>query len=54
MYVLWTHQKTYSHLSDNRGGWNKYGGGAKAAKLINVEVGKTKCINAINLEWRKI
>ena len=29
----------YSHLSNNRGGWNKREGGAKAAKSINVEVG---------------
>ena len=29
----------YSHLPNNRGGWNKHGGGAKAAKSINVEVG---------------
>ena len=30
---------TYSHLSNNREGWNKRGGGAKAAKSINIEVG---------------
>ena len=36
----------YSHLSNNRGGWNKRGGEAKIAKSlnmgagINVEVGK--------------
>ena len=35
----------YSHLSNNRGGWNKRGGGAKVAKPINVEVG-------INVEGR--
>ena len=29
----------YSHLSNNRGGWNKRGGGAKFAKSVNVEVG---------------
>ena len=29
----------YSHLSNNRGGWNKRGGSAKVAKSINVEVG---------------
>ena len=29
----------YSHLSNNRGGWNKCGGSAKIAKSINVEVG---------------
>ena len=31
----------YSHLFNNRGGWNKRGGGAKVAKSINVEVGIT-------------
>ena len=31
---------TYSHLSNNRGGWNKRGGEAKIAKSLNVEVGK--------------
>ena len=31
-------QSAYSHLSNNRGGWNK-GGGAKVAKSLNVEVG---------------
>ena len=30
---------TYSHLSNNRGGWNKRGGSAKVAKSINVEGG---------------
>ena len=30
----------YSHLSNNRGGWNKRGGSAKVAKSINMEVGK--------------
>ena len=30
-----------SHLSNNRGGWNKRGGGVKVAKSINVEVGIT-------------
>ena len=29
----------YSHLSNNRGGWNKHGGGAKVEKSIIVEVG---------------
>ena len=29
----------YSHLSNNRGGWNKRGGGAKVAKSLNVEGG---------------
>ena len=41
----------YSHLSNNCGGWNKRGGGAKVAKSINVEVG-------INVEgeifWKKV
>ena len=41
----------YSHLSNNRGGWNKREGGAKDAKSINVEVG-------INVEggifWKKL
>ena len=41
----------YSHLFDNRGGWNKRGGDAKVAKSINVEVG-------INVEggifWKKL
>ena len=27
----------YSHLSNNRGGWNKRGGEAKIAKSLNVE-----------------
>ena len=44
-------QKTYSYLSNKRGGWNKRGGGAKFAKLLNVEVG-------INVEggilWKKL
>ena len=31
----------YSHISNNHGGWNKRGGGAKVAKSINVEVGIT-------------
>ena len=30
---------TYSHLSNNRGGWNKRGGSAKVAKSLNVELG---------------
>ena len=53
----------YSHLSNSRGGWNKRGGGAKVAKLINLEVGinveggiswkKTSTyINAKHEEWR--
>ena len=29
----------YSHLSNNRGGWNKRGGEAKIAKSLNVEAG---------------
>ena len=41
----------YSHLSNNRGGWNKRGGSAKVAKSITVEVG-------INVEggiyWKKL
>ena len=41
----------YSHLSNNRGGWNKRGGDAKVAKSIIVEVG-------INVEggifWKKL
>ena len=28
----------YSHVSNNRGGWNKRGGSAKVAKSINMEV----------------
>ena len=35
----------YSHLSNNRGGWNKRGGSAKVAKLINVEGG---------IYWKKL
>ena len=35
--LLYLHE--YSHLSNNRGGWNKRGGGAKVAKSINVEGG---------------
>ena len=30
---------TYSHVFNNRGGWNKREGGAKVAKLLIVEVG---------------
>ena len=41
----------YSQFSNNRGGWNKCGGGAKVAKSLNVEVG-------INMEsgffWKKL
>jgi hypothetical protein len=41
----------YSHLFNNRGGWNKRGGSAKVAKSINMEVG-------INMEgrifWKKL
>ena len=44
-------ENVYSHLSNNRGGWNKRGGRAKVAKSINVEVG-------INVEgeisWKKL
>ena len=42
---------TYSHPSNNHGGWNKRGGSEKVAKSINVEVG-------INVEggifWKKL
>ena len=41
----------YSHLSNNRGGWNKRGGSTKVAKSINMEVG-------INIDggifWEKV
>ena len=41
----------YSHLSNNRGGWNKRGGGGKVAKSLKVEAG-------INMEggifWKKL
>ena len=41
----------YSHLSNSHGGWIKRGGGAKAAKSINMDVG-------INVEggifWKKL
>ena len=54
LVVGFTEQVTdinYSHLSNNRGGWNKRGGSAKVAKSINVEVG-------INVEggifWKKL
>ena len=30
---------TYSHVFNNRGGWNKHGGGAKVAKSLHVEGG---------------
>ena len=39
LFSCMSHEITYSHLSNNRGGWNKRGGGAKVAKSINVEVG---------------
>ena len=29
----------YSHLFNKLGAWNKRGGGAKVAKLLNVELG---------------
>ena len=32
----------YSYLSNNHGGWNKRGGGAKVAKSINVEGGNVR------------
>ena len=45
------HFSNYSHLFNNRGGWNKRRGGAKVAKSINMEVG-------INVEggiiWKKL
>ena len=31
--------KSYSHLFNKRGAWNKRGGGAKVAKSLNVELG---------------
>jgi hypothetical protein len=31
--------KVYPQFSNNRGGWNKCGGGAKVAKSIKVESG---------------
>ena len=31
--------RAYSHLFNKRGAWNKRGGGAKVAKLLNVELG---------------
>ena len=37
--LLWNFKQGYSHLSNNRGGWNKHGGEAKIAKSLNVEVG---------------
>ena len=41
----------YSHFFNKHGGWNKRGGGAKVAKLLNVQVG-------INVEggifWKKL
>ena len=39
MYVLFDQGLTYSHLFNKRGAWNKHGGGAKVAKLLNVELG---------------
>ena len=41
----------YSHLSNNRGGWNKRGGSAKVAKSINVEVG---IIVEGGIFWKKL
>ena len=32
-------ENLYSHLSNNRGGWNKRGGEAKIAKSLNMEAG---------------
>ena len=37
--TLFDMAKSYSHLSNKRGGWNKLGGGAKVAKSLNVEAG---------------
>ena len=31
--------RRYSHVFNKREGWNKRGGGAKVAKLLNVQVG---------------
>ena len=46
-----TRVSKYSHLFNKRGGWNRRGGGAKVAKLLNVEAG-------INVEggifWKKL
>ena len=41
---------TYSYLSNNRGGWNKRGGGAKVAKSLNLEGGIfwTKLVHKCN------
>ena len=37
---MWkTVQFYYSNLFNKRGAWNKRGGGAKFAKLLNVELG---------------
>ena len=51
LYIKQKTPWTYSHLSNNRGGWNKRGGSAKVAKSINVEAG-------INMEggifWKKL
>ena len=45
----------YSHLSNNRGGWNKRGGSAKVAKSINVEGGIFwKKLVQYTLDLRKI
>ena len=37
--ILLSWIRIYSHLSNNRGGWNKRGGEAKIAKSLNVEAG---------------
>ena len=51
MHTLDSNSNTYSHLSNKGGGWNKRGGEAKIAKLLNVEAG-------INVEggifWKKL
>ena len=47
LYILYTNAMTtlrfqineYSHLFNKRGAWNKRGGGAKVAILLNVELG---------------
>ena len=45
----WTEQ--VPHFSNNRGGWNKRGGGAKVAKSIKMEVG----INVVGgIFWKKL
>ena len=43
----------YSHLSNNHGGWNKCGGGAKVAKPKNVKVG-INTEGGILFFWKKL